>query len=124
MALTSRIAVGVHRLSSNADRLYRSIIPVVKLGPEFKLVRDYHMRIPYIPDMRDLDHLTVSGDVRFGEGVVLKVRAPESVRHSLEAPADRPVLHVSALCIWAVCACCGVVLRRAPSSLWPVKGRA
>ena len=33
------------------------------------------MRIPYIPDMRDLDHLTVSGDVRFGEGVVLKVRA-------------------------------------------------
>jgi len=67
--------VHANRLSSNETRLYRPIIPVVKLGPEFATIHNYHRRIPHIPDLRDLDHLTVSGDVRFGEGVVLKVRA-------------------------------------------------
>ena len=30
-------------------------------------------RFDDIPDMLELDHLTVSGDVTFGKGVVLKV---------------------------------------------------
>jgi len=45
--------------------------PVVKLGPKFKKVSDFEARIPSIPDIRELDHLTVSGDVKFGKGVRL-----------------------------------------------------
>ena len=48
------------------------VIPVVKLGPEFEKVQDYKKRLRNIPDMLELDHLTVSGNVYFGENVVLK----------------------------------------------------
>eukprot|EP01138_Halocafeteria_seosinensis_P002238 gb/GECG01002290.1/.p1 GENE.gb/GECG01002290.1/~~gb/GECG01002290.1/.p1 ORF type:complete len:511 (+),score=60.30 gb/GECG01002290.1/:1-1533(+) len=48
------------------------VIPVVKLGPEFEKVQDYKMRLKNIPDMLELDHLTVSGNVFFGQKVVLK----------------------------------------------------
>lgn len=47
--------------------------PVVKLGPEFKLLQQYLRRVPHIPNLVDLEHLTVSGDVHFGRDVVLKV---------------------------------------------------
>jgi UTP--glucose-1-phosphate uridylyltransferase len=33
------------------------------------------MRFESIPDMLELDHLTVSGDVTFGKNVSLKVKA-------------------------------------------------
>lgn len=46
--------------------------PLVKLGDEFKKVSEFNSRIPSIPDILELDHLTVSGNVYFGEGVVLK----------------------------------------------------
>lgn len=46
--------------------------PLVKLGDEFKKVSEFNIRIPQIPDILELDHLTVSGNVYFGEGVVLK----------------------------------------------------
>eukprot|EP00871_Galdieria_phlegrea_P005504 jgi/Galph1/5955/GphlegSOOS_G4545.1 len=46
--------------------------PVVKLGPEFQKVADYNARFETIPDLLELDHLTVSGDVSFGSGVKLK----------------------------------------------------
>jgi UTP--glucose-1-phosphate uridylyltransferase len=46
--------------------------PVVKLGPEFTAIAEYHARLPNIPDMLELDHLTVSGDVHFGKGVTLR----------------------------------------------------
>ncbi|UYV74817.1 UGP2 [Cordylochernes scorpioides] len=36
-------------------------------------VRDFLSRFASIPDMLELDHLTVSGDVTFGRGVTLKV---------------------------------------------------
>jgi len=46
--------------------------PVVKLGDEFKKVSAYLSRFGSIPDVLELDHLTVSGDVSFGADVVLK----------------------------------------------------
>ena len=43
--------------------------PLVKLGgKEFKKVKDFLYRFGSIPDMLELDHLTVSGDVTFGRG--------------------------------------------------------
>lgn len=35
--------------------------------------QEFLKRFASIPDMLELDHLTVSGDVTFGKGVVLKV---------------------------------------------------
>ncbi len=35
-------------------------------------VNDFMERFPSSPDIIDLDHLTVEGDVRFGSGVVLR----------------------------------------------------
>lgn len=38
-------------------------------------VQEYLTRFESIPDMLELDHLTVSGDVTFGKNVSLKVNA-------------------------------------------------
>lgn len=47
--------------------------PLVKLGDNnFAKVSQFLSRFPTIPDMLELDHLTVSGDVTFGKKVVLK----------------------------------------------------
>lgn len=47
--------------------------PLVKLGnSHFGKVKDFLKRFGTIPDMLELDHLSVSGDVTFGRGVVLK----------------------------------------------------
>lgn len=48
-------------------------VPLVKLGVHFKKVKDFLHRFQSIPDILELDHLTVSGDVTFGKGVSLKV---------------------------------------------------
>lgn len=49
--------------------------PLIKLGREFTSVEDYLRRIPHgVPTITQLDHLTVAGDVMFGENVTLKVR--------------------------------------------------
>lgn len=40
----------------------------------FLQVQDYLRRFENIPDMLELDHLTVSGDVTFGKNVSLKVK--------------------------------------------------
>jgi UTP--glucose-1-phosphate uridylyltransferase len=48
-------------------------VPIIKLGPEFKTVHGYMERFPRgVPDIVGLEHLTVSGNVYFGAGVVLK----------------------------------------------------
>ena len=47
-------------------------VPLVKFGTEFKKVADFNSRFSGSLDIIDLDHLTVSGDVRFGKKVVLK----------------------------------------------------
>ncbi|XP_047102311.1 UTP--glucose-1-phosphate uridylyltransferase-like isoform X1 [Schistocerca piceifrons] len=47
--------------------------PLVKLGENhFAKVKEFLSRFANIPDLIELDHLTVSGDVTFGRGVSLK----------------------------------------------------
>ncbi|VDD86626.1 unnamed protein product [Enterobius vermicularis] len=46
--------------------------PLVKLGTYFDKVKDFLTRFDGIPDLLELDHLTVSGDVWFGKNVSLK----------------------------------------------------
>ena len=52
-------------------------LPLVKLGNHFNNIKDFKERLRTIPDVIELDHLTVSGDVYFGKNVKLKVR-PQS----------------------------------------------
>lgn len=48
--------------------------PLVKLGENhFAKVKEFLGRFANIPDIIELDHLTVSGDVTFGRGVSLRV---------------------------------------------------
>lgn len=42
-------------------------------------VKEFLSRFTTIPDMLELDHLTVSGDVTFGKGVSLKVRKAKHI---------------------------------------------
>lgn len=58
-------------LVTNPSRQFASI-PVIKLGTEFKKVAQYLERFGSIPDVLELDHLTVSGDVSFGANTSLK----------------------------------------------------
>lgn len=46
--------------------------PTIKLGPEFQKVTDLENRCKSIPSIIDLDILKVTGDVWFGNGVILK----------------------------------------------------
>ncbi|EXJ62022.1 UTP-glucose-1-phosphate uridylyltransferase [Cladophialophora yegresii CBS 114405] len=46
--------------------------PLIKLGSDFKKVAQFQKRISSIPNIVELDHLTVTGDVNFGRGIVLK----------------------------------------------------
>ncbi|EEH36399.2 UTP-glucose-1-phosphate uridylyltransferase [Paracoccidioides lutzii Pb01] len=46
--------------------------PLIKLGRDFKKVSDFQKRIPSIPRILELDHLTISGVVNLGRGVILK----------------------------------------------------
>jgi len=47
-------------------------VPLVNLGEEFKKISDYNSRIKSIPDILELDQLTISGDVHIGSGVTLR----------------------------------------------------
>jgi UTP--glucose-1-phosphate uridylyltransferase len=58
-------------LVMNPQRVFPTV-PLVKLGDNFKKVSDYMARLRGIPDVLELDQLTVSGDVTFGAQVVLK----------------------------------------------------
>lgn len=46
--------------------------PLIKLGSDFKKVSDFQRRIPSIPRIIELDHLTITGGVNLGRGVTLK----------------------------------------------------
>lgn len=55
-------------------------IPIVKLGLEFQSAKEYSARFERgIPNIMELDHLTVAGDVKFGSDITLKVRASSAV---------------------------------------------
>lgn len=57
-------------LTMNPLRPFPSV-PLVKLGAEFTTVQDYNSRFQSIPDILELYHLTVSGNVYFGSNVTL-----------------------------------------------------
>nr|POE99514.1 putative utp--glucose-1-phosphate uridylyltransferase [Quercus suber] len=46
--------------------------PLIKLGNDFKKVSNFQSRIPTIPKILELDHLTITGAVNLGRGVVMK----------------------------------------------------
>lgn len=59
-------------LIMNPARAFPSV-PLVKLGDEhFAKVREFLSRFASIPDVLELNHLTVSGDVTFGKNVSLR----------------------------------------------------
>ncbi|KAG0440513.1 UTP--glucose-1-phosphate uridylyltransferase [Dictyocoela muelleri] len=56
----------------NPKRMYPSIPLIKLLGPNFNSELMYTNSFKSIPDILELDHLTVSGNVKFGKNVVLK----------------------------------------------------
>ncbi|KAF2669384.1 UTP--glucose-1-phosphate uridylyltransferase [Microthyrium microscopicum] len=46
--------------------------PLIKLGSDFKKVSNFQSRIPSIPKIVELDHLTITGKVTLGRNVQLK----------------------------------------------------
>ena len=59
-------------LKMSPERMFGTT-PLVKLGAQhFKKNQDFESRFATIPDVIELHHLTVSGDVTFGRNVVLK----------------------------------------------------
>jgi len=59
------------QLTMNPKRLFETV-PLVKLGEHFTKMANYSARLADIPDLLELDQLTVSGDVTFGQHIVLK----------------------------------------------------
>jgi UTP--glucose-1-phosphate uridylyltransferase len=46
--------------------------PLVKLGNHYKKVSDFQKRIPSIPRILELDHLTITGNVNLGKNITLR----------------------------------------------------
>lgn len=59
------------QLLLNPARMFEST-PVIKLGDHFKKIQQFQKRFKKIPQIVELDHLTVTGDVWFGKNVVLR----------------------------------------------------
>ncbi|PVU88055.1 hypothetical protein BB561_006046 [Smittium simulii] len=57
-------------LTMNPARTFNTA-PVVKLGDHFKKVKDFQARFKSPPQILELDHLSVTGDVNFGANVTL-----------------------------------------------------
>ena len=57
--------------------LVAAVLPVIKTSlthaPPPPKVKDFLKRFESVPDMLELDHLTVTGEVYFGRGVSLRV---------------------------------------------------
>jgi len=58
-------------LVMSPKRAYPSV-PLINLGAEFKKVSDFLTRFKSIPNILELDQLTISGDVWIGSGVTLR----------------------------------------------------
>ncbi|KAG8932879.1 UTP-glucose-1-phosphate uridylyltransferase [Tulasnella sp. 419] len=59
------------KLVMNPKRMFAQT-PVIKLGDTFKKIGNYQKRFRTIPNLLELDHLTVSGDVWFGRNITLR----------------------------------------------------
>ncbi|CAL8080398.1 unnamed protein product [Calicophoron daubneyi] len=71
LVMSNLYALESGRLILSPLRSFPSL-PLVKLGNHFKKVKDFLIRFASIPDLLELDHLTVTGDVYFGKGITLK----------------------------------------------------
>ncbi|MBU3915209.1 UTP--glucose-1-phosphate uridylyltransferase [bacterium] len=58
-------------LKKNPERQF-SGIPLIRLGDSFQSVEEYQKRFKTIPDILELDLLTVVGDVHFGKNMTLR----------------------------------------------------
>ncbi|PPR00978.1 hypothetical protein CVT24_000272 [Panaeolus cyanescens] len=58
-------------LTMNSARTFATI-PIIKLDSHFQNIHQFQKRFKQIPDILELDHLTVSGDVYFGRNVTLR----------------------------------------------------
>ena len=73
LVMSNLYSLGNGSLAMSPLRMFPTT-PLVKLGPNhFGKVKDFLRRFASIPDMLELDHLTVSGDVTFGKGVSVRV---------------------------------------------------
>ncbi|KAF5317349.1 hypothetical protein D9611_003885 [Ephemerocybe angulata] len=59
------------QLVINPQRMFETT-PVIKLGDHFKKIQQFQKRFKKIPQIVELDHLTVTGDVYFGRNVTLR----------------------------------------------------
>ena len=59
------------QLVINPQRMFETT-PVIKLGDHFKKIQQFQKRFKKIPQILELDHLTVTGDVYFGRNVTLR----------------------------------------------------
>jgi len=71
LVMSNLYSLNAGSLIMNPKRMFPST-PLVKLGSQFDKVSNFLSRFDGIPDILELDHLTVSGDVWFGKGVTLK----------------------------------------------------
>jgi len=46
--------------------------PLIKMGSDYKKVSSFLARVPSIPKILELDHLTITGKVNLGRNVTLK----------------------------------------------------
>ncbi len=58
-------------LMKNPERQFEGL-PLIRLGESFQSVEEYQQRIQSIPDILELDLLTVVGNVHFGEKMTLR----------------------------------------------------
>jgi len=58
-------------LMKNPERQFEGL-PLIKLGENFQSVEEYQQRIQSIPDILELDLLTVVGNVYFGDNMTLR----------------------------------------------------
>lgn len=57
-------------------------LPIIALDDHFKSEEDLQKRIPNVPSMIALRNLTLSGDIRFGNNIVLRVSPNQTVAHT------------------------------------------
>lgn len=91
--------IHVYRGLQNHYRLSYALFLLLK-------VQDYLKRFESIPDMLELDHLTVSGDVTFGKNVSLKVGHATCYMQ----------IKMSCLCILITCKNCCNLMNAKPKS--------
>lgn len=74
-ASTPIIKLGDNHFAKVSDNQLFNLIVFIAYIPTFPTIKvsEFLRRFAATPDLLDLDHLTVSGDVTFGKGVSLKV---------------------------------------------------